>query len=79
MSLIIRVRLRADRDIDEIVEFIRHRDANAATRFLLEVDRELKLLAKHPGIGTLRPRAPRELRGIRFIPMSRFRNYTHPT
>lgn len=75
MSLTIRIRARADRDIDEILEYISRGGIQVGERFLRAMDEQLKTLAEHPGMGTLRPRPPRDQKGMRFLPLTKFRNY----
>jgi toxin ParE1/3/4 len=44
-------------------------------RFLDAVKRECLLLAEYPGVGTLRRRVPKRLRGLRSWPIRGFRKF----
>ena len=69
------VRRRADRDIDEIADYIGQHNTSAGRRFIEELWSEFSLLAEYPGVGTIRTGVPRHLRGLRSCPVKGFRNY----
>lgn len=75
MSLPIKFREQADRDMAAIVSRISVDDPDVGERFIKAVREQTQSLAMFPGIGTLRPKAPRHLKGIRLIPLSGFRKY----
>ena len=41
----------ADKDLDEIENYIRRDNSSAATRVVLRIIKTVEMLAEHPGIG----------------------------
>jgi toxin ParE1/3/4 len=66
-------RRQAVEDIDEYAAYIADRDVRAAYRFLDKIEEIFELLARHPGIGSLR--FDGIVAGVRTWPVARFRSY----
>lgn len=74
-----KTRLIADHDVDEIADYIRADNPDAAVRFVRAVQEAYDLLASYPRAGPARrTRSPR-LAGLRHWPMGgSFSNYGSP-
>jgi toxin ParE1/3/4 len=65
----------AQRDLDECAEYIRRDHPRSALRFLRAARTTMERLLAMPGMGSLYESDEPELAGVRFFPVSRFRNY----
>ena len=69
------VRLQADDEIDDIARYIAARNLDAGKRFYDAVQGDMDRLAEFPGIGALRKIKNKNLRGLRSLPITGYRNY----
>lgn len=65
----------AQRDLDEYAEYIRRDNPRSALRFVRAARRTMERLLAMPALGSLYESDEPELTGVRFFPVSRFRNY----
>ena len=75
MSLTITKHPHAERDLLLIFVYLGERNLDAAERFLIAIEEDLKRLADMPGMGTLREFKNPTLKGVRSLPVSGFSNY----
>lgn len=65
----------ADKDIDDSFLYIARDSLDSAIRFLVAVRADARQLAQMPGMGARREFARADLKGVRFWPVSGFRNF----
>jgi len=65
----------ADEDIDEGFLYIARDSLDAAVRFLVAARQDARKLSDMPGMGPSREFRRAELKGVRFWPISGFRNF----
>lgn len=65
----------ANRDVKPISDTIADANLSAAIRFLSFLRKSYELIGRYPGAGTKVRRIPTALRGLRSIPVRRYRNY----
>jgi toxin ParE1/3/4 len=75
LSKAVRIRPRADADIDECFAYLAQNNAGAALRFLDAVRDACALLADRPGMGSCRYTHVSALNGLHMWPMEHFPNY----
>jgi toxin ParE1/3/4 len=69
-------RRAAVRDIVEIADYIAHATSlGAADRFITSTDKTIEQLARMPGMGARWDSDKPRLAGVRFFPISKFRNH----
>lgn len=66
------VRPRADRDIDEALAYLFMENPAAANSFLDALERDLDMLSRQPGIGSLRYTHILPVEGLRMRPVTGF-------
>ena len=66
---------KAKRDILRIYCYLGERNMDAAERFVRAVNDDLRRLAAMPNIGALRESTNPNLKGVRSLPVTGFRNY----
>lgn len=66
---------RAKLDLVDLFESIGKHSVRSARRFLTAVEKTLEVLTILPALGTLWESANPEYRGMRFLPVRRFRRY----
>jgi toxin ParE1/3/4 len=71
----VRVRPRADSEIDALADYIARDDAGAALRFMDATRKTLDLIGARPGIGSLRYAHLPMLEGLRVTPVQGFENH----
>ena len=71
----VRVRPRADNEIDELANHIARDNIDAAMRFLDAVQKCFDLISEQPGIGTRRYAHLPMLEGLRMLPVSDFEKH----
>jgi plasmid stabilization system protein ParE len=65
----------AQRDLDECAEYIRQNNPRSALRFLRAARITMERLLTMPEMGNLYESDEPELAGVRFFPVTRYRNY----
>ncbi len=71
----VRVRPRADSEIDALADYIAHDDLGAALRFMDSTRKTFDLIGGQPGIGSLRFAHLPMLEGLRVCPVPGFENH----
>lgn len=71
----VRVRPRADREIDAIADYLAGDSPNAARRFLDAMEKTLAMIGEYPGIGSPRYAYLPVLQGLRMSVVQGFENY----
>jgi toxin ParE1/3/4 len=71
----VRVRPRADKEIDALADFIARDDLGAALRFMDATEKAFELIGEQPGIGSLRFAHLPVLEGWRVCPVPDFENH----
>jgi toxin ParE1/3/4 len=71
----VRVRPRADREIDALADFIALDDLGAALRFMDATWKAFELIGEQPGIGSTRFAHLPMLEGLRVCPVPGFENH----
>lgn len=71
----VRVRPRADADIDQLADYIAADSLDAELRFLDAVQKAFDLIGEQPGIGSMRYARPTLLEGLRFCPIPGFEKH----
>jgi toxin ParE1/3/4 len=65
----------AERDIEEIVDYISHDSAQAATTFRLAIQGVCEMLVDIPEAGSARNFRNPEMKGLRMLPVRKFDKY----
>jgi toxin ParE1/3/4 len=65
----------ARKDTLQVTEYLVERNQQAAERFIDCVERDIDALAQHPGMGTKRLTRAARLKGLRSLPVTRYRKY----
>jgi toxin ParE1/3/4 len=71
----VRVRPRADREIDALTDYIARDDLGAALRFMDATQKVFDLIGAQPGVGSLRYAYLPMLEGLRVCPVSGFEKH----
>ena len=71
----VRLRPRADTDIDALVDYLLSDSPDSAGRFLDAVQKSCDLIGEQPGIGSRRYAHPPKLEGLRMWAVSDFENH----
>jgi len=72
----VRLRPRADTDIDALVDYLLSDSPDSAGRFLDAVQKSCDLIGEQPGIGSRRYAHPPKLEGLRMWAVSDFENHS---
>jgi toxin ParE1/3/4 len=75
MSCFLDLHRVAQRDLDECAEYIRRNNPRSALRFLRAARTTMERLLTQPEMGSHYESDEPELADVRFVPISRFRNY----
>ena len=71
----VRIRPLADREVDELADYIAQDNLDAALRFLDAVQKTFDLISEHPGIGSPRFAHLPMLEGMRVCAVTDFESY----